>query len=55
MDQDLQATLTAILYYLYRQAGCPYGDSLSGLTAWKRVNLDAPFNELAQKHLNSKN
>ena len=51
MDKDLETTLTAILYCLYRQAGYLYGDSFSGLTAWKKVNVDAPFNELARKHL----
>lgn len=31
---DIKVSVAAIGYYLYRQAGCPYGDSLSGFTAW---------------------
>ena len=30
----LENNLVAISYYLYRQANCPYGDSLKGLMLW---------------------
>jgi len=31
---DLKVSIASFGYYLYRVAGCPYGDSLAGLTVW---------------------
>lgn len=38
---DIKVSVAAIGYYLYRQAGCPYGDSLSGFTAWLDIQKQA--------------
>lgn len=46
---DVQMATAAIAYYLYRQAGCPLGDSLSGLNAWLKLNVLEPFNQLTEK------
>lgn len=43
---DLNVSVAALGYYLYRQAGCPYGDNLSGLTAWIDIQKTA-FEQLA--------
>jgi hypothetical protein len=43
---DIKVSVAAIGYYLYRQAGCPYGDSLSGFTAWLDTQKQA-FEKLA--------
>jgi len=31
---DLEMSSAALAYYQYRLAGCPYGDTVSGLTVW---------------------
>jgi hypothetical protein len=43
---DIKVAVTAIAYYLYRQANCPYGDNISGLTAWLDIQKEA-FEKLA--------
>ena len=37
---DVQTGLATALYYLYRLAGCPLGDSLSGFNAWIELQRD---------------
>jgi hypothetical protein len=43
---DIKVAVTAIAYYLYRLNQCPYGDSLSGLTAWLDIQKEN-FEKLA--------
>ena len=31
---SLNISVISLFYYLYRQAGCPYGDSQQGLSVW---------------------
>ena len=31
---SLNISVVSLCYYLYRQAGCPYGDSQQGLSIW---------------------
>jgi hypothetical protein len=38
---DLNVSTAAFGYYLYRQAGCPFGDTLSGFTAWVDIQKRA--------------
>ena len=38
---DLNVSVAAFGYYLYRQSGCPFGDSLSGFTAWIDIQKNA--------------
>ena len=45
---DAQIATAGLAYYLYRQAGCPFGDSLGGLNAWLRANVTGPFEEVFQ-------
>lgn len=39
--QIIETTIAvaAISYYLYRLAGCPFGDTPSGLNAWNSVQI----------------
>jgi hypothetical protein len=43
---DIKVSVAAIAYYLYRQIKCPYGDNLSGFTAWLDIQKEA-FEKLA--------
>lgn len=43
---DLNLSVAALYYYQYRIVGCPYGDSMSGLTAWIDIQKEA-FEKLA--------
>ena len=45
---DVQTALAALCYYHYRQAGCPFGGSLTGLEAWIQSNVRAPFCRLVE-------
>ena len=38
---DIKVSVAAIGYYLYRQAGCPYGDNFAGFSAWLEMQRDA--------------
>jgi len=38
---DLKVSIASFGYYLYRVAGCPYGDSLAGFTAWIDIQKKA--------------
>jgi hypothetical protein len=31
---NLEVSVASLAYCLYRLAGCPYGDTVSGLTVW---------------------
>lgn len=46
---DVQTGLAAICYYLYRTAGCPYGDNLSGFEMWMQANVRGPWRKLAEQ------
>lgn len=35
---DVQISVAALNYYLYRSVGTPLGDNISGLNAWVRKN-----------------
>lgn len=49
MDSDEVMTYIAgIAYYLYRQAGCPYGNNLSGYQTWVEQEITVPFNKLSE-------
>lgn len=39
VNRDVQ--IVSIYYYLYRLAGCPMGDNLSGLTAWISIQYES--------------
>lgn len=45
--ENLETHVAAIYYYLYRQAGCPFGDSLSGYDAWIEAQVKQPFETFA--------
>ena len=38
---DLEMSVASLAYCLYRLAGCPYGDTVSGLTAWIDIQKKA--------------
>ena len=44
---SLNVSVASIAYYLYRLAGCPYGDSISGWTAWLDVQKEV-FEKLVE-------
>lgn len=46
---DVQIHVAAIAYYLYRLAGCPFGDNLPGYQAWMQVSLLEPFQQLSEQ------
>jgi hypothetical protein len=46
--EDVQVHVAALGYYLYRLAGCPLGDSLSGYQAWLQISTIEPFNQLSE-------
>ena len=48
---DLNTSVVAIAYYLYRQAGCPLGDNVAGLDAWHRASIIEPFRQLAEREV----
>lgn len=49
-NDELQTAVAAIGYYLYRQAGCPYGNTDTGLQGWMgRIRNE--FEDLAYKTL----
>lgn len=41
--EDVGVATAALAYYLYRVAGCPFGDNLSGYEAWLQANILEPF------------
>jgi hypothetical protein len=43
---NLNVSVAAIAYYLYRQALCPCGDTLTGFTMWLDMQKDV-FEKLA--------
>jgi hypothetical protein len=43
---NIKVSVAAIAYYLYRQIKCPYGDNLSGFTAWLDTQKET-FEKLA--------
>lgn len=45
---ELKVYVAALYYYLYRQAGCPFGDNLSGYDAWIETSVTQPFNLLCE-------
>lgn len=47
--ETIGTLLVSLLYYLYRQAGCPFGDTLTGLDAWIKLSIEAPFEQLSDK------
>lgn len=49
-DEDRNVAIVSLCYFLYRAAGCPFGDSLSGLDAWRNINMVQPFNELSERN-----
>ena len=50
--ESLQSDTIAIIYYLYRSQGCPMGNSLKGLIDWSILNIQTPFNYLAEREEN---
>jgi hypothetical protein len=49
---NIQATdfqITALMYYQYRLAGCPYGDNLAGIAAWNEIMVYKPYVEFCNK------
>lgn len=47
-NEDLGLTLTAIAYYLYAEAGRPYGDSFDAFESWLAGRVMEPFEAIAQ-------
>ena len=47
--EEIGTLLIGLLYYLYRQAGCPYSDSMTGLNAWVDISIRAPFSALSEQ------
>lgn len=41
--ENLKNFFFATSYYLYRQAGCPFGDSSTGFHLWLNTNIKQPF------------
>ena len=46
---NLKVSVASLAYYLYRLAGYPYGDTVSGLTAWIDIQKET-FATLADPH-----
>jgi len=36
---DLTVAVAALAYYVYKGAGCPYGDNLQGLHIWIGIQI----------------
>lgn len=49
---DLEIGATALEYYLYRQEGCPNGETLDGFIKWRENCVIKPFQAIATE-LNS--
>lgn len=47
--EDTQIATAGLAYYLYRLAGCPFGNTLSGYQAWMEVNVFEPFHDLCEQ------
>ncbi len=47
--ENLEVYVAAIYYYLYRQAGCPFGNSLTGYDAWMDAQVKKPWEAFAEK------
>lgn len=45
--EDVQTDLVAMMYYLYRQAGCPMGDTLQGMRDEFREDNDITLYDFA--------
>jgi hypothetical protein len=43
---DIKVNTASVAYFLYRSCECPYGDNLSGFTAWLEIQRQA-FKNLA--------
>lgn len=48
MEVENKVAIAVLALYLYRQAGCPYGESLSGLNMWVNLQMQV-FEEWADK------
>jgi hypothetical protein len=46
---ELGVDLMAIIYFLYKNRGCPMGDTPEGVQAWYRACVYVPFEEWASK------
>lgn len=46
---DVHVDVVAIAYYLYRQAGCPHGDTVTGFDSWYKVNVIGEFKKFGQR------
>ncbi|MFA9202113.1 MAG: hypothetical protein ACEQSC_01010 [Candidatus Nanopelagicaceae bacterium] len=47
--KHIERSIMMLDYYLYRIAGCPYGDNLSGMTMWRNIKHNECA-EFFQKH-----
>ncbi|HEY9657693.1 MAG TPA: hypothetical protein V6C65_04450 [Allocoleopsis sp.] len=53
--EDIQTHVAAIAYYLYRLAGCPFGNTLAGYEAWIKIALIEPFDQLCERSFEQEN
>lgn len=48
-ELDLAIDVAALLWYLYRSVGCPFGESLSGMEVWVEINMLEPLRKQREK------